>query len=290
MKNNKKLLIIVSVAIVFLFSIIIAIILNQEKEITYPAQTTIDNISDYFPNMSKNIKNKIFYYLYNNIQNNLDDSTHTPPESGALVRDGSATGDSNTGSFIVDIESVQQNYRVRFSPTQPDEEENIFFSCLLYSESIYKNSYCDVRGVDDVSVYTIWENDYLIKYIIDSYEATLVEEVADDFILSPQEQISISKDRENMDMIVVEVNEQSYTNYSKTPFLTYSIDASTDDGRDYRIYIHTNNDNTLAVYITRTDIENHSTATIFSKIKNVSESENWIHSFSSSVEINHKDF
>ncbi|MBQ3294714.1 hypothetical protein IJG98_03270 [Candidatus Saccharibacteria bacterium] len=112
-KNSRPLLIVTFILITTALIIFLVTSLSSSNN-PYGDFTSISGLS-FVSGLSKDYKNLITSQLYNTISSNLSDSSATPT-SGAKVRRKSITyNDTDTihsASFIVDIPSIKQSYRV----------------------------------------------------------------------------------------------------------------------------------------------------------------------------------
>ena len=282
LKLSKKTIAIILGAIFIIAAIIISILVNREK--TYEASLAIDDFETYFPDLSKNLRNELFYNLHTLSASQSDGSVEIP-DTGAIIREDSIEKTDDTYTFIVDIDSIKQSYVVVINPK--NNENHITFHCPTKAQTIYKETFCDLNSIGYSPSITL-KHGYLITGILGEARGQLITSFIEEFVTSKNERLTAPGDHEENTNFTFTLNERSYTSYSNT--YIYSVEASVDDGRYYRVYINNKDVNRLAAYIIRTDIDNHSYATIYSNDQNNQELENWINSFSSGVTINYKAF
>lgn len=250
---------------------------NKEK--TYDFGLSIDNLYDYYPEISNNLRNQLFYNLYTLAGSQLEEGA-TIPESGALIREGTVEKTDKSFSSIVDIDTLRQSYFVVITPQ--DEENPIIFSCPTKDQIIYKNTFCEIHNIDEPIISTTFKHDYLIKNIFGSAKGEPILNFIRKVLNEKSEQLSAPEERSEKYSLEVVFDERSYTSTSRT---IYNINFSTNDGRSYLIQINNQDIDNMAAYVTRTDIGGHSFAAVFSNNNNNTALISWIQSLSSDIEI-----
>ena len=177
--------IIIFVAIVIVLAIISFSNMNKTEE--YGPELKIDNFSKYYNEVPDNIRSSLFATLYRVVGLNLA-ANQEPITSGAVIRKDSAEKtyneetDVHYGSFIVDVEYVQQSFNVRIGwsniPNNPTLNSNeVFIGCLTGKQSLYGSTTCRDGQEDDSPLQTISSRFPIIQdlpinvsYYTDNYE------------------------------------------------------------------------------------------------------------------------
>lgn len=167
-KQTKPINIIVLGVIATLIILIILIcvtIFRSFHDNPYGSQIVISNIDEYYKDFDVNEKDLIYHYLYNIVSLNVSEGASIP-NNGAVIRNGSANKEHNavegieTGSFIVDIESLKQSYGVQFTwvveeTSNYDNGYPVIVRCLSQEEQIYDFDNCVNMFEDDSEKYPI---------------------------------------------------------------------------------------------------------------------------------------
>ncbi len=287
--QQKKKIITISVVIIVLIILIISVIgkaFNTPTKEAYSGGIVVDNLSEYFNEISNDLKSELFYKIGVNAATFLEDGVELP-ESGAKIRDDSVKKEESSGKFIVDIDSIKQSFSINLSWEK--DYEYVDITCPLKKDVIYPETLCEVYAPNFVpSAY--WVHEYMINGIINNRDASRVMGAIEDFVISKKERRSAPGEIPSDATYSITINEKSFQKQSSSPDYIFSLSLDVDDGRDYYVVIRsdTKNLNHVAVFITRTDIENHSAATVFSNESDTSTLDSWIRSLSSDVEINHE--
>lgn len=108
--------------------IVVAIVSNSLKKGEFGDTLKIDNFDSYEKNTPEDLKESIFATLYNTVKINLNNEQKIV-KSGAKIRDNSYTtqldAKTYTSSFIVDIEKLQQSYKVFYSWSNDEKQNNL---------------------------------------------------------------------------------------------------------------------------------------------------------------------
>ncbi len=178
-------IVIIFVAIVIVLAVIS--FSNMKKPSEYGPELKIDNFSKYFREVPDDTRSSLFATLYRVVELNLA-ANQEPITSGATIRKDSSekTYDKNTGvhygSFIVDVEYVQQSFNVRIgwsdTPNNPMLSSNkVFISCLTGKQSLYGSITCQDGRDDGSPLQTISSRFPIIQdlpikvsYYTDNYE------------------------------------------------------------------------------------------------------------------------
>lgn len=118
----------------------------------YGAETKIDNFSKYFRGTPTSTQDMIFKSLHNIAALNVADDEKVP--TTATIRNQSAENtynsetDIHTGTFIADIEAIQQSFKVWFEWSDDQDNPNLSgyqlsITCLIGNESLYGSTTCD---------------------------------------------------------------------------------------------------------------------------------------------------
>ena len=136
-------------------TIIVAFIIILVTSRTTPSDPTlsIDNFSEVLPDVPEISRRAIEEKLYQEVAAQV-----TPtPTSGALIRENSTYSFTlkpsfTVGDFIVDVESVQQSYRIKYfygeleGSQETELSASVQLFCLAASEVIYENSVCPLSS------------------------------------------------------------------------------------------------------------------------------------------------
>lgn len=120
----------------------------------YGDEIAISNFDEYFKEVPNDYKERIFYNLYNMVKRNLpDEDTDELNKAVGEVRESSVERRFNSetnvhyDSFLVDLETVRQTYRVQFEwSTNKDNQyivgADVILTCPKKSESAYDDFQC----------------------------------------------------------------------------------------------------------------------------------------------------
>lgn len=118
----------------------------------YGPETKIDNFSHYYKKVPTATRDTIFHSLHNIATLNVENADDAPT-SGATIRSNSAednydtSTNIHTGIFTVDIESIQQSFKVWFVWSDNEDNPNLSgyqlsITCLTGAESLYGSTTC----------------------------------------------------------------------------------------------------------------------------------------------------
>lgn len=121
--SKKRLRLIVIIGIIFLvvLAVVLLIVDQVMNKNPYGNYIKIQNYDAKVKNISKDYENKITSSLYDIVVLNLNEEIDGTAVEDAFIRESSEVqneatrGSRYSGSFIVDIESLQQSYRVQYS-------------------------------------------------------------------------------------------------------------------------------------------------------------------------------
>ena len=167
-QQNRLRPIIISAGILFVVIIVVAILgLNGFFHTNpYGQGLKIDNFSKYYPSMPQDTQDTIFASLYKTARVNTPEGIETPT-SGAQLRPSSDSSSYNeslelhAGEFIVDIDQIQQSFKVTFSWTtkeNPGFPNNLAtIQCLLGDKSKFNSTSCtdDYSATNEQATYTL---------------------------------------------------------------------------------------------------------------------------------------
>ena len=136
----------------------------------YGPETRIDNIDIVDKKLPQDQKDQLFSQLYGVLADNISDGE--PPESGALVREGTVDYgyDENlkiyAGNFIVDVPAVEQSYKVQLSWSPEKNNPNlggypILITCAPKDLRIYASQ---TGCVNVLTMELSWNNAYQLDY------------------------------------------------------------------------------------------------------------------------------
>lgn len=141
------------IVIFFILIVIIFVVISLETifhKNPFGEELKIDNFSKYYKKVPEETRDSVFASLYNTASLN---TTDTPPTSGAIIRPDSTSETYNqsteiySSDFIVDIESIQQSFRVYMEWSKKSDNPNltgytVTISCLTGSSSAYGATKC----------------------------------------------------------------------------------------------------------------------------------------------------
>jgi hypothetical protein len=167
--NKKRLFlaIIIIVSVCIVLGIIATVTYNTLNKNPYGQGIVINDFNKKVKNLPSDRVESISAMLYNTVQLNLKDGQEMPNIPDANIREGSEKQDEVTknaqysGSFIVDIESIRQSYKVTYSYSKDPNDDfmsgyPVGVSCLDGAEVIYKDFQCkdltseESKGVDPI--------------------------------------------------------------------------------------------------------------------------------------------
>lgn len=136
----------------------------------YGPETRIDNIEIVDKKLPQDQKDQLFSQLYGILVDNISDGE--PPESGALVREGTVDYGYDedlkiyAGNFIVDVPAVEQSYKVQLSWSPEKNNPNlggypILITCAPKDLRIYASQ---TGCVNVLTMELSWNNAYQLDY------------------------------------------------------------------------------------------------------------------------------
>lgn len=151
--KRLRIIIVIAIAVFVLLGIgltIASIVANQNP---YGKAIKIQNYGAKVQNLSKDYENNISSALYDIVNLNRDDEFEGRDVKDALIRDGSEVqneAQANVryqGSFIVDIASLEQSYKVQYSYSTRENDPfvagyPILLSCVDEADVKYENFDC----------------------------------------------------------------------------------------------------------------------------------------------------
>lgn len=152
--SRKKAAIILIVAMVLFMGFIYLLnIFFQSDENKFGKFIKIQNYSSKVKNLSGETREAIESTLYNTVEKNVDTTTIEPSKiKDAYIRDNSNKQEYNaqstvySGTFIVDMESIKQSYRVTYKYSHRNTADTggtpISITCLAPNELIYGDFNC----------------------------------------------------------------------------------------------------------------------------------------------------
>lgn len=266
LQKMKKIILCISIGflVVIIFSLIKLIHINP-----YGAGVGISNLDSFVPNLSQMNKDRIYNIIY---QVCVEQENCNPSNNDAIVRENSVKTTSsengkktiNNTSFIIDIPSAEQSFKVSFSwgdDELDNDLENYDISCPSEKERIYESK-CFIER-DDAPNLTI-QHDYLLKITSNTQLSNYIYNTVFSYIDSKKEYLTgVSKNPS----VTLTIDEASFIDYFDDDDYIYSVSAETDDGRAYTINIRIQSSEEqpgVAILIDREDIDNHSHAVIYS--------------------------
>jgi hypothetical protein len=165
----KQKIIIVSIIVVFISLIVLLFLLLPKNG--YGSGISVNNYDKYIKNLPTDRKNSINSALYKIVATNSQ--TDNINVNDATIRDGSAkysydrTTNVNSGSFIVDMESIKQSYMISYEWSSDSKNSNLsgysaIATCLASADFIYGEFGC-VDSFANSKSYT--ERDPILKYL-----------------------------------------------------------------------------------------------------------------------------
>lgn len=159
--------VIVGVVVVILLVVSLMQIFRKNP---YGPETRIDNIEIVDKKLPQDQKDQLFSQLYGILVDNISDGE--PPESGALVREGTVDYGYDedlkiyAGNFIVDVPAVEQSYKVQLSWSSEKNNPNlggypILITCAPKDLRIYASQ---TGCVNVLTMELSWNNAYQLDY------------------------------------------------------------------------------------------------------------------------------
>lgn len=147
--DRKQKIIIISVVLVFIA--LFGLLFFFQPNNNYGKGIAINNYDKYVSNLPADSRNSINTAIYKIVKNNL--KTSDINVSDATIRKGSATynynasTNVNSGSFIVDMQTIKQSYLISYEWSSDDTNVNLSgytsaASCLPANELIYGDFNC----------------------------------------------------------------------------------------------------------------------------------------------------
>ena len=221
MEERKKFRIFILSITVFLIGVLIIGILGMLgffHKNPYGQGTKIDNFRSFYRDVPTNTYDSVTASLYDIISKNLDNNQSIPTD-GAEIRADTVSDlyNENTlmtsSSFIVDIASIQQSYRIQMVwSSEPKAENNISYSvvasCVAEYELIYPEFTCtDMRSEDPLN--TLFSNNpiiYKLPITVSYYEDNFSRYV--NYTIS----YTVIDDYSNIKLIITDYTGGNYTN------------------------------------------------------------------------------
>lgn len=219
--------IILAIAVIVL---LVVSLMQLFRKNPYGPETRIDNI-EVVDDLPQTQKDQIFAQLYSVLKYNLGENE--PPASGAIVREGTVDYGYNedtkvySGSFIVDVPSVEQSYKVQldWSP-EPDNMYlggyPVLITCVPKSLQIYESQ---TGCIDSLVRELSWENAYQLDYTFGATTSQRIRKALNDALIGEDE---------DLDALLATVDELSFEKLRNQPDLTYQYDVKL-RGKTYKI-------------------------------------------------------
>ncbi|MFZ2125129.1 MAG: hypothetical protein WA087_01245 [Candidatus Saccharimonadales bacterium] len=172
--DKKQKIVILSAG--FIFVALIALLFLIRTPNKYGEGVSINNYDKYISNLPTDRRDSINSTLYKIIKSNSDsdsDSDSTASVKDATIRDGSSVDtynkstDINSGSFIVDMESIQQSYLISYEWSSTENNSNLsgytaVATCLPTDKLIYGDFNCKDDFINSTSN---TNRDPILKYL-----------------------------------------------------------------------------------------------------------------------------
>lgn len=211
--------VIVAAAVIILLVVSLMQIFRKNP---YGPETRIDNISLVDKKLPRDQKDQIFSQLYGILVDNISEGE--PPESGALVREGTVDYGYNeetkiySGSFIVDVPAVEQSYKVQLSWSPEKKNANlggypILITCAPKDLRIYASQ---TGCVNVLTKELSWNNAYQLDYTFGATTSQRIRGVLGDIVVN---------DDDGPEEFVATVDELSLKKLRDQPDLTYQYDV-----------------------------------------------------------------
>ena len=268
----------ISIVVVLVFIIIKSIHISP-----FGPGVTINNFKEYFPKASQVNEDGVSNLVYQILLNTIDDPTSIRDIviRKDSVRTETDANDLNHSSLIIDIPSIQQSYIISFTwgnESTDNDLEQYDIKCPSKNEKIY-NTDCYLSAEDDPNLSIT--HSYLLRNILSEPLNTRLYETVFSYIDSEEEYSTGNKENERVELVISEDSFEEYYDTDSDDYI-YSITASTDDGRDYKIYTRSQQSLKkpgIAILINRLDIKNHQYAVIISVDDNklIKRLESWLY-------------
>lgn len=171
-KRRRLIIIIVSVVVIAIISIVTAILLRGDPENQFGKFIRIQNYTQKIQNSPGEVRDATESSLYNTVNLNKNGQDFNPSNiKDAFIRDSSdkqTVSDSTnviSGSYIIDMQSIKQSYRVQYSFAPTETNRNVggspvVITCLDEADLIYGKFTC----VDLVQKQTS-KDDVILQYL-----------------------------------------------------------------------------------------------------------------------------
>lgn len=205
-------LVAIGIAVLALIGIALFIVDSQLNKNPYGDNVAIKNYDQKVKNLPNDYKNLFSAMLFEAVKVNLPD-VKPGDINGGTIREGSdtqqevTTGRQYAGSFIVDIESVKQSYRVQYEySSNPGDGFSsgypLLVSCLEKDELIYGDFNCKDKQTENSQ-----ETDPIIgilPYVTLDYELRAIYDDSGDITLRAQLFLSAADYRSGIEKIVAQ--------------------------------------------------------------------------------------
>lgn len=175
--NSSGVRIVIALAIpVIMILVIIIIYLLTQPEVIIEPTLTIDNFSEMLPDVPIDTELLIEEKLYDQV---AESGAAGVPKDGAMIREGSVGGfairDFHVGDFIVDIDSVQQSYIMKYyygelkSEYEAEESASVMVYCIENPDEVIYDGFVCKANRDFVKPDPI---QYILPQVFDNYSLT----------------------------------------------------------------------------------------------------------------------
>ena len=242
---NPIILGIILVSAIFIVLLVVTLI-NLLRSNPYGPEIKIDNLTGTYKNIPESEQDLIYSELYNIVSNNSEPNAEIPT-SGAIIRDDSATSDYDktnavhSGSFIVDIPSIEQSYLVQFEWSPSSQSQGlggypVVITCLPEDKQIYPTTGFCKDTLDDK--YVTWQNEYQIDYSFGLITSSKIRESLSKFFISmvPATNYTAILDETSLSRIKTESDPTFSFRVALNNEKTYQITARVDESYG-QIYI-----------------------------------------------------
>ena len=198
--------------------------------------TRIDNFTSVYDNLSQDDQNMIFGNLYGMIAKNVPEGVEIP-ESGALIREGTAEYDYDEstrvyyGNFVVDIPSIEQSYRVQFEWSPVDNNRNlggypVVITCLPKNLRIYEETFCN----NFVEIDATWTNAFQLDYTFGSGTSWATRKAIGNYLIN---------ELDGEDGYTIVIDESTLRRDKNIPDIAYLFSITLNDSYTFDVVVRT---------------------------------------------------
>lgn len=195
--NRKTIIIAVSFGFILLVLVMLGFYFNSLREASNDGKISITNFNQYVKNIPSSERTELEKMLYNTVSLNGIEEEKIKSVDDATIRQGTYTQDLESDiyetSFIVDIASLKQSYRIKNLYSNLDPEQSGLFDytrlvlCVEKSELVYGEFKCtdriaQERGLEQsdpiLEFLPVSTLDYTLRQDMSSKELKLIADIS----------------------------------------------------------------------------------------------------------------